>query len=68
MPLPYSAFPAGPAGPDGEMRLTFRRYALTSHSQTPAGNQDELVWTVWPAGQRPHAAAAVVALILGVSW
>lgn len=29
---------------------------------------EPLTWTVWPAGQRPHAAAAVVMLILGVSW
>lgn len=30
--------------------------------------EDLLRWTVWPAQQRPHAAAACVALILGVSW
>jgi hypothetical protein len=28
----------------------------------------ELSWTVWPAQQRPPHAAAVLALILGVSW
>ena len=28
----------------------------------------QLSWTVWPARQRPAAAAAAVALVLGVSW
>jgi hypothetical protein len=36
---------------------------LTTESE-PA----ELTWTVWPAAQRPHAAAAALALVLGVSW
>jgi hypothetical protein len=31
-------------------------------------SEDALRWSVWPAGQRPHAAAACVALILIVSW
>ena len=28
----------------------------------------DLSWTVWPAQQRPPHAAAVIALMLGVSW
>ena len=31
-------------------------------------DQEQLVWTVWSAKQRPAATAAVIALILGVSW
>jgi hypothetical protein len=33
-----------------------------------APEPDELTWTVWPAATRPHAAAAALALVLGVSW
>jgi hypothetical protein len=35
---------------------------------SPEPEPHELTWTVWPAGERPHAAAAALALVLGVSW
>ena len=31
-------------------------------------DQEQLTWTVWPARQKPAAAAAAIALVLGVSW
>jgi len=43
----------------------------SSENALPKRERDdkpELTWSVWPAEQKPHLAAAVAALILGVSW
>jgi len=48
-----------------------RKTSSMSDDPTPEDivpSEDVLRWTVWPAQQRPHAAAACAALILGVSW
>jgi hypothetical protein len=39
-----------------------------STPQESVPSEEILRWTVWPPQQRPHAAAACAALILGVSW
>ncbi|MEN6344682.1 MAG: hypothetical protein ABFE16_05205 [Armatimonadia bacterium] len=43
--------------------------ASSKRKKSPASPEpSSLVWSVWPARQKPFAAAACVLLILGVSW
>ena len=59
---------------NGEIAL--RLFALTAipggaslpKRSDNSGKAQQITWTVWPAGQRPYAAAAALALVLAVSW
>jgi len=58
------------SGQEGNARPGAKESGMQD-SHSPEDNEfshDLLRWTVWPARQRPHAAAACAALILGVSW
>lgn len=37
-------------------------------SESRKKKPEALEWNVWPAGRRPHAAAAAIVLVLAVSW